>query len=149
LFVAGAGREFAAEGGAGAAGDGCDAGVGGEMAGGAETARVADGQEYRRGGLDADSRHGHQDRGKREVIEEFFDFGGDDDALVFEFLDLGGNAGMTSSTALVPVTATVCSPSAVKMGVDEDPRVFAAVVAGPSAARSTVQRRAARSGRRI
>ncbi|MGO4859983.1 hypothetical protein AB4074_22200 [Arthrobacter sp. 2MCAF14] len=54
---------------------------------------MTDGQAYRRCGFDADSRHGHQDLGKREVIEEFFDFFGHDGSLVFEFLDLGGDAG--------------------------------------------------------
>ncbi|MET1156382.1 hypothetical protein [Arthrobacter sp.] len=77
-------------------------------------AGVADGQEYRRCRLDADSRHGHQDLGKREFIEQSFDFLGHDGALVFEFLDLRRDAGMTSSTASVPITVTVCSPSAEK-----------------------------------
>jgi hypothetical protein len=76
LLVPGAGREFPSDGGSGAPGDGGDAGVGGEVAGGPEGAGVADGQEYGCGGLDADSRHGHQDPGKREVVQELFDFFG-------------------------------------------------------------------------
>jgi hypothetical protein len=70
----------------------CDAGVSGEVAGGPEAAGVADGQEYGGGGLDADSRHGHQDPGKREVVQELFDFLGHDGPLVFEFFDLSGHA---------------------------------------------------------
>jgi hypothetical protein len=62
----------------------CDAGVSGEVAGGPEAAGVADGQEYGGGGRDADSRHGHQDPGKREVVQELFDFLGHDGPLVFE-----------------------------------------------------------------
>jgi hypothetical protein len=56
------------------------------MSGGFDGADVADGREYRRCGLDADSRHGER------VIEELFDFVGEDLALVSEFLDLCGEA---------------------------------------------------------
>lgn len=62
------------------------------MAGRGEGAGIADGQEYRRCRLDADSWHGHQDDGKRRVIQEFLDLSGNDGTLVFELFDLRSDA---------------------------------------------------------
>lgn len=93
LFVSGRYGQFAVDRGSRAPWYRSDAGVGGEVSGGSEGAGAADGQEYRRGVLDADSRHGHRDRGKTEGVQEFFDFFGHDGALVFELLDLRGDTG--------------------------------------------------------
>jgi hypothetical protein len=79
------------------------------MSGGLEAACVADGGEYRRCGPDADSRQGHQGPGKREVIEDLFAFGGDEGGvLVFQSLDLRGDARGDEFDASVPATVTVC-----------------------------------------
>lgn len=80
------------DGGAGVAGGECDAGVRGRVGGVLEGTAVTDAQEDRGRGLDADSWNGDQDLGKREVIDQLLDFGGQDSALVPEFLDLGGDA---------------------------------------------------------
>lgn len=93
LLVPGACGEFTADRGSGASGHRADAGTGGKVSGRGDRAGVADDQEYRRCGLDADSRHGHQGLGKREVIEKFFDFFGRDGALVLEFPDVRRDAG--------------------------------------------------------
>ena len=46
------------------------------MGGISEVRAIADGQEDVRGGLDADSRHGHQDLGKRELVEHLLNLAG-------------------------------------------------------------------------
>jgi len=49
-------------------------------------------RECRRCGLDAYSRQGHQRPGKREVVEDQFDFVGDEGGVpVFQSLDLRGD----------------------------------------------------------
>lgn len=102
------------------------------MAGGFEAACVADGQGYRRCGLDADSRHGHQDLGKREVVQELFDLFGHDGPLVFEFLDLGGDARDDEFDGFGSGDGYRLLAQGSDHGVDERGRVFAAVVAGPT-----------------
>jgi hypothetical protein len=102
------------------------------VSGGGEGAGVADGQEYRRCGLDADSRHGHQDLGKREVIEEFFDFFGNDGALVSEFLDLRCDAGDDEFDGFGADHGYGLLAQCGKDRVDQVHRVLAAVVSGPA-----------------
>lgn len=102
------------------------------MPGRGEGAGIADGQEYRRCGLDADSRHGHQDLGKREVIEELFDFFGHDGSLVFEFLDLGGDAGNDQFDGFGADHGDRLLAQCSENGVNHVHRVLAAVVPGPA-----------------
>lgn len=90
---------------------------------------IAPRQENRRCGLDADSRHLHQDLGTREVIYKF-DVAGQEGALVFEFPDVLRDAReMTSSTASVPITATSARP-VPKVRLDKVHRVIAPVIPG-------------------
>jgi len=60
---------FALDAGAGVAGDGGDACVGGQVPGGLERGGVADFEQDAGGGPDPDAGHGGQDPGKRVCIE--------------------------------------------------------------------------------
>jgi hypothetical protein len=97
-----------------------------------EAAPVVDGQDYRRCGLDAGSRHGHQDPGKREVVQELFDFAGHDGPLEFEFLDLGGDARDDEFDGFGSGDGYRLLAQSGEHGVNERRRVFAAVAAGPA-----------------
>jgi hypothetical protein len=93
LFVAASGGVFAADGGAGAPGYGCQAGVGGEMSGGGEAAGVTDVDEDAGGGPDPDAGPGGQDPGKRVGLQQFLDPVGEDFALIEDGGQGGGKAG--------------------------------------------------------
>ena len=75
VFVAASGGVLTADRGAGSAGDGCEAGVRGEVAGGGEARAVADFEQDPCAGPDADAGHRGQDRGKRVGIEHVLQLG--------------------------------------------------------------------------
>ena len=58
-----------------------------------EGGQVASGQEDLRCGLDSDSWHRRQDRGKREVVDQLLYLFGDDVPLAFELFDLSCDSG--------------------------------------------------------
>src|SRR5699024_9679460 len=72
-LIARSGRELTTDRGAGSSRDRRDPGIGRKMAWGLERGAVADVQEDLGGGLDADPRHAHQDRGEREVLQHGLD----------------------------------------------------------------------------
>lgn len=102
------------------------------MSGEGEGAGIGDGQEYRRCGLDAYSRHGHQDLGKREVIEELFDFFGDDRSLVFVFFSLCCDAGDDQLDGFGADDGDALLVQCRKDRLDQVQRILPAVVSGPA-----------------
>lgn len=113
LPVAAPGWVFTADAAAGAAGDGRQAGVGGQMAWAGERGAVADFEQDPRGGPDADAGHRGQDLGKRVRIKHPVHLGGDLVALCEHVAQTVSQPGQDVSAAAVPATTTVCSSSAV------------------------------------
>ncbi len=81
LLVPAAGWVFPADRGSRASGHGCQAGVGGEVAGGGEGGGVTDFEQDAGCGPDPDAWHGGQDVGERVGIEDLLHLGGDLAAL--------------------------------------------------------------------
>src|SRR5699024_4570051 len=90
LFVAAFGWTFAADAGAGSAGDWGQPGVGGQVPWGGKGGAVADVEQDAGGGPDADAGHRGQDAGKRVRIEHFLDLVGDVIALRENGFQRGG-----------------------------------------------------------
>src|SRR5690606_39710445 len=94
LFAAAPGGVFAADRSARAAGDGSEAGVGGQVSAGGEGRPVADLEQDAGSGPDADAWHRVQDRGKRVGIEHLLDLARGLLSLLEELARRGGELGL-------------------------------------------------------